>query len=568
MTSTLQVGASSRQTRSFDTSRTGKTWRSEAKAPPAANQLLGLKGREECPIFFFTCQFRHIIGGFHTRDVDNHLLSRNQMWSKFAQPFHVLGMGFRNPSTERDFQLDWARRSKGYTRLVLSIMSTAGILWFVWRLYSRYDGDLDRMAEKYEVEFWVSFYPLMATLIFAMQLAQQSFCLPYVLRHFTQTQVFWALCQVLLLVACVWTQGNASHELCSLTWEEVLNGTSESSLKQVVEWTDTRNLATAQLIFCSFELLLVYRLPFIYQLQLMLILLFGVAVVSWEVLSDFACRRQDGCVCQMGTGDFYSMACLIVGELICSRFFETLWRLDYVNATTVFKESARSDRLLANVLPESIVEQLKNTVGGSRRTVVRHFQLVSVLFADIVAFTTMSARLDAKTLVELLNRLFLHFDNITENNSLEKIKTIGDCYMVAGGVPIENNHHFVDIATMGLQMVELLQQGLFVDPVTKEPLRVRVGCHAGPVTAGVIGEKKFLYDLWGDAVNTASRMESNGEPMRVHCSQDMASLLKTTFRLEDRGEMFIKGKGNMRTHFILGKIEKPATSGLGWREVG
>merc|ERR1719401_3346899 len=135
--------------------------------------------------------------------------------------------------------------------------------------------------------------------------------------------------------------------------------------------------------------------------------------------------------------------------------------------------------------------------------------------------------------------------------------------MAAGGIPRVNDTHPADIARMGLGMIAALQTGEFVDPITGVALRVRVGIHTGPAVAGMIGTKKFAYDLWGDAVNTASRMESHGQPMRVHCSQDTARLLRGRFELEDRGEMYVKGKGNMRTAFIKRRIQRK----LVWKSI-
>ncbi len=166
-------------------------------------------------------------------------------------------------------------------------------------------------------------------------------------------------------------------------------------------------------------------------------------------------------------------------------------------------EQQRSESLLRNILPASIAERLK----GERRTIADHFPAASVLFADVVDFTPRSRDLSAGEVVDLLDRLFSHFDALAERHGLEKIKTIGDAYMVAAGVPIARADHARAIAQLALDMVEATS----VDGICADlGVQLRVGINSGPVVAGVIGRRKFLYDLWGDSVNTASRMESGG----------------------------------------------------------
>ncbi len=210
-------------------------------------------------------------------------------------------------------------------------------------------------------------------------------------------------------------------------------------------------------------------------------------------------------------------------------------------------EKQTSERLLLNVLPQPIANRLK----GGEHLIVDRFEAVTVLFADIVGFTALSARTDPEQLVTMLNELFSLFDRLAERHGLEKIKTIGDAYMVVAGIPEPVADHALRIARMAQ---DILDGVAAYAARTGTELGIRIGIHSGPVLAGVIGEKKFIYDLWGDTVNTASRMESHGVPGRVHLSAASAELVRGAYELEPRGEIDIKSKGKMHT-YLLGKLE-------------
>ncbi len=206
----------------------------------------------------------------------------------------------------------------------------------------------------------------------------------------------------------------------------------------------------------------------------------------------------------------------------------------------------RSENLLLNILPSPIAERLKK----GESMIADNFNEVTVLFADIVGFTPMSARLTPVRVVEILDDVFSAFDTIAQKYKLEKIKTIGDCYMLVGGVPEFQPNHAELVAQAALEMIEALFQ---VSQKLDAPLKARMGLHTGAVVAGVIGRQKFIYDLWGDTVNTASRMESHGAGNRIHCTEAIYTLLKNHFAFEPRGEIEIKGKGPMSTYFLTGK---------------
>jgi guanylate cyclase len=208
-------------------------------------------------------------------------------------------------------------------------------------------------------------------------------------------------------------------------------------------------------------------------------------------------------------------------------------------------EQQRAEGLLLNILPGSIAERLKSAPG----TIADQFVAASVLFADVVDFTPRSKDLPATEVVDMLDRLFSHFDDLAERHDLEKIKTIGDAYMVAAGVPVPRADHAEALALLALEMVDAVSPGGAVGDLD---LQLRVGINSGPVVAGVIGRKKFLYDLWGDAVNTASRMEYQGTPNRIQVTEATHDLLRDTFDMEPRGRITVKGRGEMETWFLIG----------------
>ena len=208
-------------------------------------------------------------------------------------------------------------------------------------------------------------------------------------------------------------------------------------------------------------------------------------------------------------------------------------------------EQAKAENLLLNILPRSIAEKLK----AQSQPIADQFGSASILFADVVDFTPWSERLSPADVVGYLNHLFSHFDDLAERHGLEKIKTIGDCYMVAAGVPTPRPDHARALALMALDMLEAMRSA---DEVGHFGLELRVGINSGPVVAGVIGQKRFLYDLWGDAVNTASRMESHGTPGRIQITRATYELLGDEFECEPRGTIPIKGKGEVEVWYLIG----------------
>lgn len=219
----------------------------------------------------------------------------------------------------------------------------------------------------------------------------------------------------------------------------------------------------------------------------------------------------------------------------------------YFVANTL-KEKKKSDVLLRNILPNSIAKRLKS---GEKVIADKHEQ-VYVLFADIRGFTHYSSIAGPEEVVTRLDQIFNAFDVIARKHNLEKIKTIGDAYMVAAGIPEANKDGARDMARMALEMLNCVDEMEF-DPDFK--LSIRIGMHCGPAVAGVIGQSKFAYDLWGDTVNVASRMESTGEAGKIHLSAEFADQIKKEFNVVERGIVSVKGKGQMKTFFLLSKRE-------------
>lgn len=231
---------------------------------------------------------------------------------------------------------------------------------------------------------------------------------------------------------------------------------------------------------------------------------------------------------------------------------ENLEELVKQRTKELFAEKQTSERLLLNVLPGPIADRLKT----GENLIVDRFEAVSVLFADIVGFTALSSRTTPEELVTMLNELFSAFDRLAEKHGLEKIKTIGDAYMVVAGIPNPIADHAIAIAHMAIDMNAAIKA---YAAKSESELSIRIGIHTGSVVAGVIGEKKFIYDLWGDTVNTASRMESTGVPGRIHVTETTYMALREEFELEQRPQIEVKGKGLMTTYLIVGpKPRDPA----------
>lgn len=248
---------------------------------------------------------------------------------------------------------------------------------------------------------------------------------------------------------------------------------------------------------------------------------------------------------------FFARANLIIAFGVCIMFAFISQRRTELAEDALEAEYQRSEILLRNLLPNQIATRLKENPGA----VIADHAHASILFADIVNFTSRAARLKPDDLVNFLNTVFQTFDELTEKHGLEKVKTIGDAYMVVAGLPEPRADHTRAMAELALDMQHACDQ---LGRDLNEGVALRVGMHCGPVIAGVIGRRKVFYDVWGDTVNTASRLESHGLPGHIQITSHTADLLKDQFVTEERGEIEVKGLGSIETHWLLARREPNA----------
>ncbi len=250
-------------------------------------------------------------------------------------------------------------------------------------------------------------------------------------------------------------------------------------------------------------------------------------------------------ITSMGILEVFACMAAYLSEYTYRQMFEQQQWIQW-QKSRIASEHARAERLLLNILPPSIAKRLQH----DEQVIADRFERASVLFSDIVGFTKLSSTISAPALVSMLNELFSHFDALVDRAGLEKIKTIGDAYMVAAGMPIPMARPTHALAALALNMLQVVEE---YNQRHGTSLQLRIGIHTGPVIAGVIGMRKFVYDVWGDTVNMASRMESHGLAGHIQVSEAVYEQLREDYRLQARGEIHIKGKGTMRTWFLLGK---------------
>lgn len=294
-----------------------------------------------------------------------------------------------------------------------------------------------------------------------------------------------------------------------------------------------------------------------------LMLLLGLAAVALLALGTYLIARQiarpilavTATTRQIAAGDLSIRAKVMTEDetgVLAHNFNRMIDRLQ-VTLADLALEQKKSEQLLLNILPGPIAARLKE----GEDTIADSFAEVTILFADIVNFTPMSSNLPAVELVSLLNEIFSEFDRLSELHGLEKIKTIGDAYMVGAGLPIERKDHARVIADMALDMLEAINS---FNQRHQSDLHMRIGINSGPVVAGVIGTHKFIYDIWGDAVNIAARMESQGVEGCIQVTENTWKHLRNDYLFDDRGLISIKGKGKMHTYMLRGRKHHAPTA--------
>jgi class 3 adenylate cyclase len=264
------------------------------------------------------------------------------------------------------------------------------------------------------------------------------------------------------------------------------------------------------------------------------------AALHHELVAACVDERMAGVEIRAGDRT-YSLTPVLIPEY----GFINVYGTDMTAARAIEEANRENERLLLNILPASIAQRLK----AGEAVIADHFDDLTVLFADVVDFTPLSAKMPPVRVVELLNRVFSAYDVLAERHGLEKIKTIGDAYMAVGGLTGDAAGCTERVATMGLEMIKAVED---VGKETSTGLRIRVGMHVGPAVAGVIGIRKFIYDVWGDTVNTASRMESSGVPGRVQVTGVTYERLGPSFDFESRGSIDVKGLGTIPTYLVVG----------------
>jgi guanylate cyclase len=250
--------------------------------------------------------------------------------------------------------------------------------------------------------------------------------------------------------------------------------------------------------------------------------------------------------------NFFLIGATIVGT-VTSYALERYSRTDFLQKMTIQEQRDQADKLLYNILPERIAEQLKQSNG----IIAEEFNSATVLVADIVNFTPISARFNPREVVGMLNDLFTRFDELVEKYDVEKIQVAGDGYMAAAGVPTARADHARVLVRLAMDMLETVKEGDFLGG--KHPVEIRIGLNSGSVLGGVIGRRKYFYAIWGDVVNTAARMESHGSIGKIQITRATYELIKDEFECEYLGEIPVKGKGQMEVwHLITEKEGSPS----------
>lgn len=294
-----------------------------------------------------------------------------------------------------------------------------------------------------------------------------------------------------------------------------------------------------------------YAILGIYLVRVSLIAATLVSLMVMAAYTDVAIARQD--LLQTADGlvilvnNLVFLLFFLFAGLISAYSVEVISRVEFLQRQAIDAERLKTESLLLSLFPRDIARSLRDQVPA----IAEEYDAVSVLFADIVNFTALTQTLSPLDLVELLDELFSRFDDLVERSHVEKIKTIGDCYMVAAGVPTPQTDHATVLAQLALDLRDCAAR--FAED-SGQAIQLRIGLHSGSVVAGVLGRRKWLYDLWGDAVNTASRMEFHCPPGKIQLTRETYNLVRWSFDCEAQGEIEVKGKGRMAVWHLRGRL--------------
>jgi len=470
------------------------------------DEFPGVDKVNERNLFFWDCQPRRFLPTFFPDLTDGGDEAHAEMSFSAGHRMHFATLEFDDEKEEHDFQADAVSRRWHSVQISVFVLGALKICIWSVLLYS----DLARG------DSWtMSVGHLASAILFLVQYGQMKLDHVFVRRQFQQVLLFWSLFQALVHVLFV-----------SFVIPRAFRAMPEN--KQFELGSTVVNYLSTQMMIGF----VVYRMRFAYY----------VFVVACVFTATFSLSSP-----KVSISDLRILSVVCGSLAMMTYVHEMKSRRDFVQSLALLRESRRSDMLLNNILPGPVIHLIKSD-NFEHSFAVKH-ENVTILFADIVSFTTISAEVSPSLLVGLLGRLFARWDDLAEQIGIEKIKTVGDSYMAAGGLPLERPDHAQATVRFGLLMLASLAG--MINPATGEQIQIRVGVHTGACVAGVIGQNKFAYDIWGDAVNTASRMESHGQAMRVHCTRATYEAVKDEFCCEARGLVKIKGKGEMETFFVI-----------------
>lgn len=418
---------------------------------------------------------------------------------------------FRDSATERDFMLQFNAEAVKVGRIGILI------LLVVWSGFAWFDVRLDN-PERASALF---FRLLIITPVFIAILA------------FTYTKYAASVYQILTVTAVFVIQGSIVYVVSFYDFELIAQSLG---FNMPIEDGD------GKFIFVLVWLLIIFMGSAVMRMNIMPAMLTGTIFIFFNSLSILL--YDPSALFTVIALPFLITALPVVWA--GSLYVQLYARENYRSSKLLSISMQRSESLLLNILPLPIANRLKESPG----TIADGFDNVSVLFADIVGFTPLSEQYKPEVLIQMLNIVFREFDNISKKHKVEKIKTIGDAYMLVAGVPEPRTDHCFAVAECALDMVAAAES--FSDP-GGNPVHIRVGIHTGSAIAGVIGAHKFAYDLWGDTVNTASRMESHGSAGKIQATREIYEILKDSFIFEPRGEIEVKGKGRLQTWWLTGR---------------